>query len=67
LGQSRANGDRSAYDVIDHSDQGCQCSSSAFGQRCAELGVRPSMGSVRDAYDNPMCASFFAMLECELL
>src|SRR4051812_2626027 len=27
----------------------------------------PSMGSVGDAYDNAMCESFFATLECELL
>jgi putative transposase len=39
----------------------------AFGQRCAKLGVRPSMGSVGDAYDNAMAESFFASLECELL
>ena len=25
------------------------------------------MGSVGDAYDNAMCGSFFATLECELL
>ena len=25
------------------------------------------MGSVGDAYDNAMCESFFATLECELL
>jgi putative transposase len=25
------------------------------------------MGSVGDAYDNAMCESFFASLECELL
>src|SRR3712207_5076661 len=35
--------------------------------RCKEAGVRPSMGSVGDAYDNAMCESFFATLECELL
>jgi putative transposase len=27
----------------------------------------PSMGSVGDAYDNAMCESYFATLECELL
>jgi putative transposase len=53
--------------VIHHSDQGCQYTSVAFGRRCAEAGVRPSMGSVGDAYDNAMCESFFATLECELL
>src|SRR5262249_39001970 len=36
-------------------------------QRCREAGVRPSMGSIGDAYDNAMCESFFATLECELL
>jgi len=38
--------------VIHHSDQGSQHTSLAFGQRCHEMGVRPSMGSVGDAYDN---------------
>jgi putative transposase len=53
--------------VVHHSDQGCQYTSVAFGKRCGEAGVRPSMGSVGDAYDNAMCESFFASLECELL
>jgi len=39
----------------------------AFGNRCRDAGVRPSMGSVGDAYDNAMCESFFATLKCELL
>ena len=58
---------RRPTDVIHHSDQGCQYTAIAFGQRCREMGVRPSMGSVGDAYDNAMCESFFATLECELL
>jgi putative transposase len=53
--------------VIHHSDQGTQCTSIAFGKRCREAGVRPSMGSVGDCYDNALCESFFATLECELL
>jgi putative transposase len=53
--------------VIHHSDQGTQYTSIAFGLRCREAGVRPSMGSVGDCYDNAMCESFFATLECELL
>ena len=53
--------------VIHHSDQGSQYTSIEFGHRCREAGVRPSMGSVGDAYDNAMCGSFFATLECELL
>ena len=58
---------RRPEDVIHHSDQGSQFTSTAFGKRCREMGVRPSMGSVGDAYDNAMCESFFATLECELL
>ena len=53
--------------VIHHSDQGIQYTAYAFGKRCSEWGVRPSMGSVGDCYDNALCESFFASLECELL
>jgi putative transposase len=53
--------------VIHHSDQGCQYTSIAFGKRCKEAGVRPSTGSVGDCFDNALCESFFATLECELL
>lgn len=58
---------RQPESVIHHSDQGTQYTSIAFGLRCKQAGVRPSMGSVGDAYDNAMCESFFATLECELL
>ncbi len=58
---------RNPESVIHHSDQGTQYTSIAFGLRCKQAGVRPSMGSVGDAYDNAMCESFFATLECELL
>jgi transposase InsO family protein len=51
--------------VIHHSDHGSQYTSIEFGKRCREAGVRPSMGSVGDAYDNAMAESFFATLECE--
>lgn len=60
---------RKPYCVIHHSDRGSQYTSVAFvafGLRCKETGVRPSMGSVGDCYDNAMCESFFATPECEL-
>ena len=53
--------------VIHHSDRGCQYTSYAFGKRCQEAGVMPSMGSTGDAYDNAMAESFFATLEREVL
>jgi putative transposase len=62
-----AIGQRRPGDVIHHSDQGSQYTSIAFGNRCREAGVRPSMGSVGDAYDNALCESFFATVECELI
>ena len=62
-----ALGQRSPDQVIHHSDQGSQYTSVAFGKRCRQAGVRPSMGSVGDCYDNALCESFFASLECELL
>lgn len=58
---------RRPRDVIHHSDQGSQYTSLAVSSRCQEAGVRPSMGSVDDAYDNAMAESFFSTLECELL
>lgn len=58
---------RDAHGVIHHSDHGCQYTSVEFGRRCREWGVRPSMGTVGDCFDNAMAESFFASLECEWL
>ena len=46
---------------------GSQYTSIAFGKRCEQMKVHPSMGSVGDAYDNAMAESFLATLECELI
>ena len=56
-----------AAEVIHHSDQGRQYTSDLFQKRCKILGVKISMGSVGDCYDNAMAESFFATLESELL
>jgi putative transposase len=53
--------------VIHHSDRGYQYTSIALGTRCWKAGVRPSIGSVGDCFDNAMAESCFATLECELL
>ena len=58
---------RKPDNVVHHSDRGSQYTSIAFGNRCKEAGVRPSTGSVGDAYDCAICESFFATLECELI
>ena len=53
--------------VLRRSVETKQYTSVAFGLRCKEAGVRPSTGTVGDAYDNAMAEAFFATLECELL
>jgi putative transposase len=62
-----ATGQREPEKTIHHSDQGSQYTAIAFGERCKAEGVRPSMGSRGDCYDNALCESFFATLECELI
>ncbi len=59
--------DRRTQRLLRRPVESTQYTSVAFGRRCRDAGVRPSMGSVGDAYDNAMCESFFATLECELL
>lgn len=44
-----------------------QYTSVAFGSRCQEEGVVPSLGSRGKCFDNAITESFFATLECELL
>ena len=62
-----ALGSRKPESVIHHRNQGSQYALLAFGNRCREMGVRPSMGTLGDACDNAMAESFFASVECELL
>ena len=59
--------DQLAREFEPTANQGSQYTSIAFGRRCRDAGVRPSLGSVGDCFDNAMCESFFATLECELL
>jgi putative transposase len=53
---------RPTVDLVHHSDQGSQYTSLALGQRLADAGIAPSMGSVGDAFDNALAESFFATL-----
>lgn len=64
---NKALAQRRPRKVIHHSDHGCQYTSYAFGKRCQEMQVMPSMGTVGDAYDNAMAESLYATLEKELL
>ena len=51
--------------TIHHSDQGSQYASRAYQTMCHRLGMRMSMGSVGDCYDNAMAESWFATLKRE--
>lgn len=52
--------------VIHHSDQGAEYTSGELDRALRADGIRASMGSVGDCYDNAMAESFFATLETEL-
>ncbi|WP_296505197.1 DDE-type integrase/transposase/recombinase [Rhodoferax sp.] len=58
---------RKPASAIHRFDQGSNYTSIALGNRCKELGVRPSMSSVGDTYYNAMAESLFASLEYELI
>ena len=51
--------------LIDHSDQGSQYVSLAFGHTARQAGIAVSMGSRGDAYDNAVAETFFATLKKE--
>ena len=53
--------------VIHHSDQGGQYTSLAFGRTLRAAGMKASMGTVGDCFDNALAESFFATLQTELL
>ena len=54
-------------EVIHHSDHGSRYTALIFGKTLREAGIRPSMGSIGDAYDNAMAESFSTTLEAEPL
>jgi putative transposase len=56
---------RPAPGLVHHSDHGIQYTSRAFAERLERAGIKPSMGSLRSAYDNAVVESFFATLRRE--
>lgn len=53
--------------LIHHSDAGAQYVSLALTERLAVLGMRASIGSVADAYDNAMAESTIGLFKNELI
>jgi len=50
-----------------HSDAGSQFTSVRYGERLAEIGAVPSIGSVGDSYDNALAESVNALYKTELI
>ena len=54
-------------DVIAHSDAGSQYVSIAYTDRLAEIGARPSIGTIGDSYDNALAESMNGLYKTELI
>ena len=54
-------------DVIAHSDAGSQYTSIRYTERLAEIGARPSIGSIGDSYDNALAESMNGLYKTELI
>jgi putative transposase len=53
--------------LVAHSDAGSQFTSVRYGERLAELGATPSIGSVGDSYDNALAESVNGLYKTELI
>jgi putative transposase len=50
-----------------HSDAGSQFTSVHYGERLAERGAVPSIGSVGDSYDNALAKTVNGLYKAELI
>jgi putative transposase len=53
--------------AVHHSDAGSQYTSLAFGAQLVEAGIRPSIGSVGDAYDNALAETTIGLYKIECI
>jgi putative transposase len=53
--------------LVCHSDAGSQFTSIRYGERLAELGAVPSIGSVGDSYDNALAEATNSLYKTELI
>ena len=47
--------------LIQHSDRGTQYVSIKYTERLAEAGIEPSIGSIRDGYDNALAETVIGL------
>jgi putative transposase len=53
--------------LVAHADAGSQFTALRWGERLAELGAVPSVGSVGDSYDNALAETMFGLYKTELI
>ena len=53
--------------LVHHSDRGCQYLSLRYSERLAECGIRPSVGSSGDSYDNALAESIIGLFKTEII
>jgi putative transposase len=53
--------------VIAHSDAGSQYTSIRYTERLAQIGARPSIGTIGDSYDNALAEAVNALYKTELI
>lgn len=53
--------------LVTHSDAGSQFTSIRFGERLAEIGAVPSIGSVGDSFDNALAETVNGLYKTELI
>jgi putative transposase len=57
----------SAKGVVHHSDRGSQYLSIRYSDRLAEAGVKPSVGSIGDSYDNALAETIIGLYKAEVI
>ena len=55
------------YSLIHHSDRGSQYVSIRYGERLAEAGIEPSVGSKGDSYDNALAETINGLYKAEMI
>jgi putative transposase len=53
--------------LVAHSDAGSQFTAIRYGERLADLGAQPSIGSVGDSYDNALAETVNGLYKTELI
>ena len=56
-----------ANDLIDHSDRGSQYVSIRYTERLDQAGIKPSVGSKGDSYDNALAETINGLYRAELI